>query len=1009
MLYVLQIDWNQRRRLHHHCHHVIKVLMVGFAILFAQTIASAQSVRIAGKVVSGADGEPIPGVTVLLKGTSLGTSTEVDGNYTLEVPDRNGTLIFSFIGYMNKEVAIDGRSSIDVELTDDMQNLGEVVVIGYGTVKKSDLTGSVVSVRDKDLTAIPVTNALEVMQGKVPGLDLTKSSGQAGAGLNFNIRGNRSLNAGNQPLILVDGIIYGSTMDVNPNDIASIEVLKDAASTAIYGTLGANGVILITTKRGTEGRSKISVNSYYGIQSMGGYADIMTGPQWVDVRREARRTVGEWNGPEDDANIFNPTQLDNFRNGIYTDWARELLGTGSQQNHQIGISGGDNKLSYYFSLEYFNEKGLLVNDELDRYSGRMTVDYKVADNLTLSTNLMYTIRDHDRRRDPLNQANKMSPLGPPYDSDGNVLTFPVGDASTLNPLMDQVPGNYEDNEQHRRFFGNVSLDWKISNNISFTSRLGIDNTTSRRGLFSATNTIEVGPNGLSLARLDNGLSSRTTWENFANYNNTFGDHNLQVLLGTSVWATLNETSFAEGRDLLSSTMLYHNIGATQDAIRVGSNYVRSSLSSFFGRVNYKYKDRYLFTGVLRTDGSSVLAPGNKWGFFPSAALSWIVKEEGFLRNNDAISEMKFRLSYGVSGNSAVSAYQTLGGLSKSTYAFDRGAAEIPAFGFYPSLIAASNLGWETTASTNFGIDFGFANNRITGSVDIYQQDTKDLLMQRALPTTSGFTSSWDNVGRTRNRGIEVLLSTINVDRFQGFSWFTDFTFGANREEIRELVEGDRDLANGWFVGYPITSYYDYDKIGIWQLGEESLAAENQQTPGEIRVRDIDGNGIITPEDRTIIGSNVPRFNLGINNRLSYRDFELSFFVFARVGQMIISEAAGSYKIDGLENGPMVDYWTPENPTHAYPRPNAGTSRASTRYYNTLRYVDGSFLKIRDVTLAYNLPSQIAQRLSVSRLRVYTTAKNYFVWSHMGPYDPERGGNLSFPMTRQMVFGLNIDL
>lgn len=1009
MLHGLQLDYQDAIRGYRVRQEGMKWLLLISLFLFAQTFAFAQAIQVSGTVVSASDGEPIPGVTVILKGTSVGTTTEVDGRYTLEVPDRNGTLSFSFIGYTTQEIAIGNRSLIDVRLADDMQDLGEVVVIGYGTVKKSDLTGSVVSVRDKDLTAIPVTNALEVMQGKVPGLDLTKSSGQAGAGLNFNIRGNRSLNAGNQPLILVDGIIYGSTMDVNPNDIASIEVLKDAASTAIYGTLGANGVILITTKRGAEGKAKISVNSYYGVQTMGGYAHIMTGPEWVDLRRESRRTVGEWSGPEDDANIFNPTQLENFRNGIYTDWARELLGTGSQQNHQIGISGGDNRLSYYFSMEYFNEKGLLVNDQLDRYSGRMTVDYKMTDRLKLSTNLMYTIRDHDRRRDPLNQANKMSPLGPAFDENGEVLTFPVGDASTLNPLMDEVPGNFQDNEMNRRFFGNVSLDWQISNKINFTSRLGIDASNFRRGLFSATNTIEVGPNGLSLARLNNGMSSRTTWENFANYTTSFGDHNLQVLLGTSVWATTNETSFAEGRDLLSPTMLYHNIGATQDAIRVGSNYVRTSLASFFGRVNYKYKDRYLFTGVLRTDGSSVLAPGNKWGFFPSAAVSWIAKEEGFLRNNEAISEMKFRLSYGVSGNSAVSAYQTLGGLSKSTYAFDRGAAEVAAFGFYPSLIAARDLGWETTASTNFGIDFGFANNRITGSVDLYQQDTRDLLMQRALPTTSGFSTSWDNVGRTRNRGVEVLLSTINVDRAQGVSWFTDFTFGANREEIRELVEGDRDLANGWFVGYPITSYYDYDKIGIWQLGEESLAAENQQTPGEIRVRDVDGNGVITPEDRTIIGSNVPRFNLGVNNRINYKDFELNFFLFARVGQMIISEAAGSFKIDGLENGPMVDYWTPENPTNAYPRPNAGTSRASTRYYSTLRYEDGSFLKIRDVTLAYNLPSRIAQTLSVSRLRVYTTAKNYFVWSRMGPYDPERGGNLSFPMTRQLVFGLNIDL
>lgn len=991
----------------------IPKLIAAFGLIyccFIQSIAFSQSLTVSGKVVSSEDGEPIPGVSILLKGTSVGTASDIDGTYQFQVPDPNGTLVFSFIGYVSQEIVINNRSTIDVSLASDLQDLSEVVVIGYGTVKKSDLTGSVVSVRDQDLTAIPVTNALEVMQGKVPGLDLTKSSGQAGSGMNFNIRGNRSLNAGNQPLILVDGVIYGSMMDVNPNDIASMEVLKDAASTAIYGTLGANGVILITTKKGAAGQSRISVNSYYGIQTLSGYAHIMTGPEWVDLRRESRRTVGEWNGPDDDANIFNPTQLQNFRNGIYTDWAQELLGEGSQQNHQVGISGGDNKLSYYFSLEYFNEKGLLVNDLLERYSGRLAVDYQVTDNLKLSTNLQYTIRDHDRRRDPLNQANKMSPLGAPYDEEGNVIAFPVGDASTLNPLMDEVPGNYTDNEMHKRLFGNVSLDWNITGDLMFTSRLGIDNSNYRRGLFSATNTIEVGANGQSLARINNGTFSRTTWENFFNYSKTVnGIHDFQVLLGSSVWSTNEETNSLEGRDLLSTTMLYHNMGATQNAIRIGSELTQTSLASFFGRLNYKLNEKYLFTGVLRTDGSSVLAPGNKWGFFPSAAVSWIAKEEQFLQSVDLISDMKLRASHGISGNSAVAAYQTMGGLSKSTYAFDRGASESPAYGFYPSLIAATNLSWETTASTNIGLDFGLFNNRVTGSVDVYQQDTRDLLMRRALPTSSGFSSSWDNVGRTRNKGIEVLVNTVNLESPQGLGWYTDFTFASNKEEIVELVEGDRDLANGWFVGYPISSFYDYEKLGIWQLGEEDLAAENQQSPGEIRVRDQNGDGVITPEDRAIIGSSVPRFTFGMNNRLTYRNLELSFFLFARSGQTIISEAAGSFKIDGLENGPLVDYWTPENPTHAYPRPNAGTSRASTRYYSTLRYVDGSFLKIRDITLGYTLPATVSERLSLSRLRVYATAKNYFVWSNMGPYDPERGGNLSFPMTRQMVFGLNVDL
>ena len=991
------------------CEYPIKLGLTLLFFLAIQSIALPQSRVVKGNVTTSDDTEGLPGVSVVVKGSTRGTVTGLDGSYEIEVPSGNATLVFSFIGYVTKEEVVDSRSQIDVVLAMDMQDLGEVVVVGYGMVKKSDLTGSVVSVRNEDLTAIPVTNALEVMQGKVPGLDLTKSSGQAGAGLNIRIRGNRSLNASNQPLVLVDGIIYGTSMDVNPNDIASIEVLKDAASTAIYGTLGANGVILITTKRGSKGKAKVSLNSYYSVQSLDSYDHIMTASEWVDLRRESRRTVGEWSGPEDDVNIFVPQQLDNFRNGIYTDWAGELLSNGSQQNHQVSVAGADEKVSYYFSMEYFDEKSLFENDEFNRYSGRMAVDYRVSPKLQLSTSLMYTLRDQDRRRDPLNWANKISPLGPAYDEEGNVIPLPLGDATTVNPLNDQQPGNFVDNEINRRFFGNISLDWKPTTAISFTSRLGLDNTNSRRGVFMGVNTIDVGPDGMTVARATNELFSRLTWENFATYSKGFGDHDLQVLLGQSIWKTNSENYFAEGLDLLSPTMLFHNLGAAQQGIRINSALSQSALASFFTRINYKYKNKYLFNGVVRTDGSSVLAPGNKWGFFPSAAVSWIMKEEGFLASSSTISEMKMRLSYGISGNSGVDPYQTLGGLSKSTYAWDQGSSEVASFGYYPSLIAASNLGWEETASLNLGFDFGFFNNRLTGTLDLYEQNTTGLLMERAVPATSGFTSSWDNVGKTRNRGVEVMLSSVNVDSPSGFNWNTDVTFARNKEEIVELVEGDRDLANGWFVGYPISSHFDYEKIGIWQLGEESQADANQQVVGEIKVRDQDGDGIITPDDRRILGSNVPRFNLGINNRFEFKGVDLTVFLFARDGNMIVSEANGSYKIDGRENGPRVDYWTPENPTNAYPRPNAGTSPGNARYFSTLRYADGSFIKIRDITLGYNLPQTVIDRLSISRLRVYATAKNFFVWSKMDGYDPERGGNLSFPMTRQLMFGINVDL
>jgi TonB-linked SusC/RagA family outer membrane protein len=983
---------------------------LGLFMVFVTGAMAQGPITVSGTVTDTETQTPVPGVNIVEKGTRNGTTTDFDGQYSFQVSSGDAVLVISSIGFVTQEVAVNGRGQVNIVLETDVDALDEVVVIGYGSTKRSDLTGSVATVNEREITAIPATNALETLQGKVAGLDLTRSSGQAGAGLNVSIRGNRSLNASNGPLVVVDGIIYGSTLDVNPNDIASVEVLKDASATAIYGTLGANGVILITTKKGIAGVTKVSINSYYAVQDLGGYADIMTGPEWVDLRRESRRTVGEWNSVEDDANIFNPTQLENFQNGIYTNWADQLLGTGSIQNQQIGLSGGSERTTYYFSMEYMKEEGLLRNDVFNRYSGRLAVDQKILDNLKLSTNIQYAIKDQDRRRDPLNQANKMSPLGRPYDDEGNLITFPVGDSSTLNPLMDEVPGNYVDNENNKRFFGNVSLEWSPIKNLTFTSRLGIDHINFRRGLFSATNTIEVGADGLSLARATTGLFSRTTWENFANYTVTSGKHEVQGLLGQSMWKTLEEEYLAEGRDLSSPTMLFNNLGAVQTQIRTDSSLEENQLASFFGRVNYKYDNKYLVTLLMRADGSSVLAPGNKWGYFPSAALGWMLSEEDFLKDSNTISRLKLRGSYGISGNSAVTPYQTLGGLSRSTYAFDQGNSEEPAFGYYPSLIASPDLSWETTATTNIGLDFGFLGNRISGTLDLYEQNTEDLLMQRALPTTSGFSTAWDNIGKTRNRGLELYLNTINlVEDTDGFGWSTDFTFTTNEEEIVELPEGDRDLANSWFVGSPINSFYDYEKIGIWQLDQADEAASFGQEPGDIHVRDQDGDGEITPEDRIVIGSTVPDYTLGFNNRFSYKGFEMNVFVYSRQGQTIISEAAGSYKIDGLENGPKVDYWTPENPTNAYPRPDAGTSRASTQYYSTLRYVDGSFVKIRDITLAYNFQAPLLETLNISRLRLYATAKNYFVFSGMDPYDPERGGNLSFPMTRQLVFGINLEL
>lgn len=978
-------------------------------LFFLPAMVSAQDIKkVSGTITDGKSN--LSNVEIYVEGTDYMTFTDENGYYEIEVPD-DQTLTFTIDGYQKQEILINGSSVLDVTLLPEKtESLDEVVIIGYGSTKKSDLTGSVTSISQEDLTAIPVTNALEALQGKVPGMDMTKQSGEPGSGLNFNIRGNRSLNASNGPLVVVDGMIYGSDVDINPNDIQSLEVLKDASATAIYGTLGANGVILITTKKGKKGKSKISYNTYYSVVDVGNYAEIMTGPEFVQLKREARRTVGEWNSPDDDYKIFTPTQLSNYQNGIWSNWADEVMSLGTQENHQISASGGSEKTNYYISLEYFKENGVLKNDNLNRYSGRVALDHQLTDKFKLSSVINYIVKDQDLRRDPLNQANKLSPLGPAYDSEGNIVENPLGELN-LSPLVDEIPGNYINNDSTNRIFGTLSAIWNPFKGFTFTSRLGIDKTNTRIGVFAAPNTLEVGADGLSLARVENQTFGRTTFENFANYEFKLGDHEFQTMLGTSIWKTHQEDYLAQGRNLSSLTMLYNNLGAAQQQIEIGSNLIEQQMASFFGRINYIYKGKYLLNGVLRSDGSSLLSEGNKWGFFPSVAASWIINREDFLRDVSSISNLKIRTSYGISGNSAVSPYQTKGVLGRSTYAFDEGSSEGAAYGYYPAMVSTPGLTWETTATLNFGLDFGFFKNRITGTIDIYQQDTKDLLMQRAIPATTGFTVAWDNVGKTRNRGIEVLLSTefIRQNSNKGFGWETDFTFTKNKEEIVDLPSGDRDLANLWFVGSPINVFYDYEKIGIWQLGEEQDAALYGQKPGEIRVKDQNGDGKITTEDRVILGNSTPDYTLGINNKFKYKGFELGAFIFIRQGQMIESEAAGSYKINGLENGIKADYWTPENPTNKYPRPDASTNPTSARYFSTLKYVDGSFVKIRDITLAYNFNRNVLDHLHLSKLRVYATAKNYFVFSKMDPYDPERGGRLSYPMTRQITLGLNIEL
>ena len=979
---------------------VLSFLMMSIGNVYAQNII------VTGTVLD-STGEPVIGANVKVAGnSSVGTITDFEGNFSLSLPADIKKLEISYIGMLSQETVIKPGTPVKVILKEDTEELDEVVVIGYGTVKKRDLTGSMTSIKQADIVAVPTTNALESLQGKVAGLDMTKSSGQTGSGLSFSIRGNRSLNASNAPLIIVDGVPYGTDIDINPNVIESMEILKDASSTAIYGSRGANGVILITTKKGAVGKTKVSYNGYYSSNSVAAYPDRMNLSEWADFKREAYRTDGQWAGPEDDAKIFG-SAYDAIKANQNVDWVDMLMQTGSQMSHSINISNGTEKTTFNLAFEYMSEDGLVKLDNMDRYNATLSLSHKLTDNLKLNANVVYTYLDQNIRRDPFNRSIYYAPYGDVYNEDGSINVLPFNDGQTISPIAEEVPGAYKNNRLTSHLVGNVGATWNIIKDLTLTSTFGFDKKDIRTGHFADTYTLD-GAGNYSLADATNHSDVNWSWENTLAYSFTLGKHNLSLMAGNALYKNVAEEYKGAGHNLISSTMLFYNLGGLQDSQQISSSYVQTTMASFFGRINYKFNEKYLMTVTLRQDGSSVLAKDHQWGVFPSVALAWRMNEENFLKNVEQLSNLKLRLSYGISGNSAVSAYQTQGGLGKTMYAYLINNTENGAYGYYPALTPNYNLGWEKTATANIGIDFGFFNNRISGSLDIYQQKTSDLLMQKKVPSSTGYSLAWDNVGKTENKGVELVINTQNFNQ-KDFSWNTDYTFTLNREKITELAGGiDRDISNGWFVGHSIKTHYGLEKIGIWQLDEAEEAAKYGEKPGRIKIKDQNKDGSIDNDnDRVILGSETPDFVMGLNNTFKYKNFDLRVFMYWRQGQMLHSEANGygSYRIQG-DPGIKVNYWTPENPTNEFPRPEKSYSDSSK--LDALGYVDGSYLKIKEITLGYQLPKSWIGKIHASNIRIYCSLKNFFTFSHLDDYDPERGGSLSYPMTKQAVFGINVD-
>ncbi|MEJ7692039.1 TonB-dependent receptor [Daejeonella sp.] len=982
---------------------------------------------ITGKVIS--NGEPLPGVSVRLKGTNIGATTGADGNYTINVPENGGTLVFSFLGFISQEKTFSRASTIDVSLIEDSQSLDEVLVVGYGTQTKSQVTGAISSVSAKEISELPITNAQQALQGRAAGVEVLSSGNRPGDGVNVRIRGRRSFNAGNDPLYVVDGIpLSGGINDINPQDIQSMEILKDASSTAIYGSRGANGVVIITTKKGAPGKTNIDFDSYYGISKPINLYDVMNGEQFAEYKRESRRAIGKYNDADPvaaDKALFEAIEQESLALGRSTDYQSYLTQTGGTQNYQLGISGGSEKTRFVVSFNHFKDKGVQIGQDFNRDNIRVNLDQEISPKLKFGVSLLTSLNQQNIGSNPWGVTLRENPLGIPFDKDGKLLFRNTSDGAQTNPLLEVQKNALIDQNRRTRVFASLYAEYKIVDGLTYRLNFGPDYSVRRFGQFQAALTNARG-NGTAFARNDYNQQFSYTVENILNYSKKFNKiHDLNFTGLFSVQKQRNEFSSIRASGLPYEYQLFYKLSSAPTIEGVDSDLNESGLLSYMGRINYGLKDKYLLTLTTRIDGSSkfsgetsLFGDTKKYGFFPSAALAWRISEEPFMKGITAIENLKLRVSYGLTGNEGISPYGTQGSLSRTTYVF----GPTSAFGYRPNSLVNPDLRWETTATTNIGLDYGLLNNRISGSLELYEQDTFDLLMPRNLPFTSGYGSVLQNVGKSRNRGIEFTVSTVNIDKGgdNGFQWTTDFNVNSNKEEIVEIYSGKNDdVGSLYFIGKPLTVYYDFEKTGIWQTEEAAEASKYTQKPGEIKVRDQNNDGVINALDRVILGSDIPKWSGGFTNRFSFKGVDLSIFVFTRQGSMIRSSlyTSGVNALAGRYNNLNVDYWTPKNPTNAFPRPNQ--NQENPLYSNTISYFDGSFTKIRNINLGYNIPSTVTTRLKMSSLRLYASAQNPFIFSKYGDnLDPEQARGRSnnreqtnevgvgVPSTRQFIFGLN---
>ena len=952
-------------------------------------------------VISDVNGEPLIGATVIEKGTSNGTITNAEGRFTLDVIS-DGQLEVSYVGYQKITVKANGRSNLVINLKSDSELLEDVVVIGYGTMKKSDLTSSISTVNSEVIGQAATTSISDVLQGKVPGLDI-QAERYEGENRSMLIRGTRSLNASNEPLVIIDGI-PGNMSDINVHDIESVEVMKDASSAAIYGSQGANGVIIITTKHGKAGKTKISYDGYYGVMKPE-FADMASGPKFVQMKRDAYLMANNmWTkgnkGTVDDNLLFTPDEMTVIQSGNYYDWYDLVYRNGSILSNSLSVTGGNDRTQAKVSLGYDYQKGYVKTNQTKSFYFNAAIDHRINKWASIGSVLRFKNRDNSGFATYGQALFYGTPVTRPYDDEGNVIPIPNTNEGAYNILLNYQDGQYINDTKSNKTSLLGYIDLKFTKDLTMHTNIGVNLNNTRTGYFYGADSFTS--HGKNLSGRSSSYDYHFTANNTLSYSHLFDKHKITMDFVQEVqkyeWDTMSGSGENEDVEMLS----YYNLATNLENKNIGSGYSGWSMASFMGRLRYDYNGKYLFNASIRSDGSSRLAEGHKWGTFISAGAAWRISSEDFMKQADWLSNLKLRLSYGEVGNQAISVYQTIASLNSYPVLF----GEDGLYAYRPDRLVNKDLGWERTKTVNLGLDFGFLDNRISGSVDIYKSTTCDLLMQRSLPTTIGFSNIFDNIGSTENQGIEL---SVNADIIQtrDFTLSAYGTFSYNKNKIVKLATDEDDITNGWFIGKPISVVYDYRKIGIWQIGEEEQAAKYNCKPGDIKIEDIAGTSEgITGDDRTFLGQYDPKYIASFGLRVAYKGFDFAINTSGRFGHLINS---GYYGYNLITSGNRwcadVDYWTPDNPTNEWPR--AANDIANRGLCALLK---GDYIKIQDMTLGYDFSGLLkAANLPITRARVYCQMRNIgYLYKAAGHNINPESTSTEITVPQCINFGINLN-